>query len=72
MTTTTKRTFTALDGTGASYVWKYWRDGGRWFLADPEGYVRTLAATWTDSVPRIRLILANHDQTTPVVLEVLR
>ena len=66
-----KRKFTATDKSGAFYSWKFWRDG-IWFLEDPDGYARSLAATWIDSVPRIRTILANHDQSTDVVLENLR
>lgn len=72
-----RKTFTAVDAGGARYLWKYWRDarvkgGGLWFLEDPERCVRSLEATWTDSAPRIRTVLANYSQATPVALENLR
>lgn len=72
-----RRTFTARDSASVTYTWKFWHDAnaagaGLWFLEDPEEHVRVLARTWIDSVPEIRLILANHDQTTDVILENLR
>lgn len=72
-----RKTFMARDSGGNSHIWKYWRDarakgGGLWFLEAPDGCVRSLESTWTDSVPRIRLVLTNHDQSTDVILEHLR
>lgn len=60
--------FTAKDADGAEYTWGFWRCRltGYWFLRAYDGYVRCLAATWRDSVPRINGILANHGMTAEI------
>jgi hypothetical protein len=41
-------------------VGKSYKRGQRWFLRDPEGYVRTLEPTWPLSKPRVRTVLENY------------
>lgn len=50
----------AKDASGKVYEWAFGKDGKYWFLRDHTGYIRTLEATWRDSVPRILAIAANH------------
>ncbi len=64
-----KQMLLAYDAQGKRYQFKFWRDTLRpayWMLEDYTGYVRTLETTWLASVPRIRLIVANHGMTCEV------
>jgi len=69
-----KTTFTAYDdvkwtrfkarhATGRPAVWSFGRSAKSrmWFLREPDGYVRALEETWTDSAPQIHRILRNYD-----------
>jgi hypothetical protein len=55
-----KKNFTATHGDGTKHVWKFFRDGGYWYLEDYTGYVRTMEKTWIDSLPKMRLCVENH------------
>jgi hypothetical protein len=57
-----KHTLKSHDATGKLFMWsfRYSATLRLWLLTDHTGYERTLERAWTDSVPRIRSILANH------------
>jgi len=38
----------------------FWRDSGRWWLMDSDGYERALSKTWAESVPQVNLVLRNY------------
>ena len=51
------------DSDGTLYRWAIWRDARKpagWVLRDHTGYLRTLSATWSDSVPMVHLVADNH------------
>lgn len=77
-----KTTFTAVyesprEGdadNGKRFKWSYHRSKTAWILTDYDGYERTLAATWTDSIPLILQILSNHNMkpVNPQVFEIAK
>lgn len=60
--------FMARNEAGQEYRWAFWFDKGyrAWFLRDCQGYERRLESNWIDSIPRIRLVLANYGMTAEI------
>lgn len=54
------------DDDGKQVSWSFYRDCRKpaaWMLRDHTGYLRTLEATYAESVPRVRVIAYNHGFT---------
>lgn len=54
------------DDSGRRVLWSLYRDCRKpslWMLRDHAGYLRTLEATYAESVPRVRMIADNHGYT---------
>jgi hypothetical protein len=65
VTTFTAKGFGANEGK--SFKWAFYRDTtGYWMLRDHTGYERTMEKTWIDTVPKIKMILGNHDMTADI------
>ena len=60
--------FTARDAECVEYRWAFWYDPGyrAWFLRDCDQYVRRMAETWIDSVPRIQMVLSNYGMSANI------
>ena len=58
-----KRTTFSVEHPDGPLRFTFWRDSRpppAWLLQDHEGYIRTLAPTWIDSIPMIRRIVENY------------